>query len=430
LEVFLVALPQTLHFDNLLSAAKGYMTPDVVRKASVMTGESETATRQAMYGGVASVFAGLANMAGTSDGASTVANLSREPDFGGVLNNVSSSFGGGNETSSLMRSGQGLIGKIFGDRGSSVADALARSSGVSSSSSGKIMSMVAPLAMGVLGKHAAARGLSSAALANSLMEQQHEFTAAAPAGLSRLFSSERAPTPVGVHVAPDTETTYDAPAARTTAREPVRAMERPSGGRQWLPLLLIALIALGLLALIRNLTGRGRQATREAVQTTQNAGQQAADTGQNALSRITLPGGRNVALAPGSANYSLARFLADQNQTAPQTFSFEHLNFDSGSAQLTADSQETVTNLSQILNAYPNARAHLTGSADSTGSPEANQKLSLDRANSIKQMLVGDGVGGERITTSGSGQQQPTASNDTEQGRAENRRVELTVTQK
>lgn len=428
-----MALPNTIRFDNLLSAAKGYLTPDVVRKASVMTGESETATRQAMHGGVASVFSGLANMASTSEGVSTVSNLTREPSYGNVLNNFSSAFGGGVETNSMMRSGQGLLGKIFGDRGGGVTDALARASGVSSSSSGKIMSMVAPMAIGVLGKHAAARGLSHTGLANSLMEQRQEFAAAAPAGISNLFSRESAPSPVGIHVAPDTDiytddpatrARYEAPGARATYREP----EAPSG-RRWLPLLIIGLLALGLLALLRNV-GRGRQVSRQAVDTTQTATREAVDTTQNALSRITLPGGRSLALAPNSANYNLARFLADGNQTAPQTFNFEHLNFEPGSAQLTADSRDTVTNLSQILNAYPNTRVQLTGNADNTGTPEVNQKLSLDRANAVKQMLVGGGVAGDRIATSGSGQEHPTASNDTEQGRAENRRVELTVTQK
>ena len=91
-EGIVVALPQTTHFDNLLSAAKTYLTPDVVHNASVVSGESETATRQAMHSGVASVFAGLTNMASTSGGASTLGNLTREPAYGKVLNNVSASF--------------------------------------------------------------------------------------------------------------------------------------------------------------------------------------------------------------------------------------------------------------------------------------------------------------------------------------------------
>jgi K(+)-stimulated pyrophosphate-energized sodium pump len=129
-------------------------------------------------------------------------------------------------------------------------------------------------------------------------------------------------------------------------------------------------------------------------------------------------------------NYNLARFLGDPNLTAPQTFVFDHLNFETASTQLTADSQGTVTNLAAILNAYPNAQVRLTGHTDNTGSPDTNQKLSQDRADAVKQSLVSSGIAADRITTGGYGQDRPIASNDTEEGRAKNRRLELTVTQK
>jgi OmpA-OmpF porin, OOP family len=408
---FVVALPQTVRFDSLLSAAKAYLTPDVVRNASVMTGEPEAATRQAMQGGVASVFAGLTNMVSTSEGASTLGNLVRKPDFGKLLNNISSSFSGGSETSSLMDSGHNLLGKIFGDHTSGVTDLLASFSGISSSSSGKLMAMLAPLALGVLGKHAAARGLNATGLANSLIGQKDEFAAAAPAGLSTLLS-EHAPRPVGIHVAPDTDVyKYEPPVAAE------RIPERPSGMRWW-PLLLVAL-ALLLFWFFRSIGSRAREASRQIT-----------TTAQNALSSIHLPGGASILVPAGSINYNLARFLADGSQTAPQTFVFDRLNFVSDSTQLTADSESTVTNLAQILNAYPTAQVELSGHTDNTGTPDANQRLSLDRANAVKQMLVDRGIAADRIATNGYGQDRPIASNDTEEGRARNRRLELTVTQK
>lgn len=411
-----MALPQTIRFDNLLSAAKAYLTPDLVRNASVMTGESESATRQAMQGGFASVFTGLTHMASTAEGASTLGNLTQEPFFGKLLNNVSSSFSGGTETGSVMNFGQNLLGKIFGDRISGVSDAVARSSGISSSSSGKVLAMVAPLAIGVLGKHAAARGLNTTGLANSLIEQRDEFAAAAPAGLSKVLG-DRAPAPVGIHVAPDTDVYRNQdryPAPVSVARTP-----ETTTGIRWWPLLLIPLVLVGLLWLLRNIGGRAREAGRQVVTTTEGA-----------LSRVPLPGGTNISVPTGSLNYNLARFLADGNQSAPQTFVFDHLNFETASTQLTPDSQGTVTSLSQILKAYPNAQVQLSGHTDNTGAPDANQRLSLDRANAIKAMLVSSGVAGDRITTAGYGQDRPIAPNDTEEGRAKNRRTELTVTQK
>jgi K(+)-stimulated pyrophosphate-energized sodium pump len=183
--------------------------------------------------------------------------------------------------------------------------------------------------------------------------------------------------------------------------------------------LVIALALLGLFWLFRNMGGRTREVGRQAVTTTENA-----------LSNIHLPGGASISVPRGSLNDNLARFLADGNQAAPRTFVFDHLNFDPASTQLTPDSQATVASLSQILRAYPNAHVQLSGHTDNTGAPDANQRLSLDRANTIKGMLVSSGVAADRIATNGYGQDRPVGSNDTEEGRARNRRTELTVTQK
>ena len=187
---------------------------------------------------------------------------------------------------------------------------------------------------------------------------------------------------------------------------------------RWWPLLLIGL-ALLLFWFFRNIGSRAREAGRQVVTTTQNA-----------LWTIHLPGGASILVPTGSFNYNLARFLADGSQAAPQTFVFDRLNFETNSTQLTADSQSTVTNLSQILIAYPTAQLQLSGHTDNTGAPDANQNLSLARANAVKQMLVDRGIAADRIATIGYGQDRPIASNDTEEGRAKNRRLELTVTQK
>jgi outer membrane protein OmpA-like peptidoglycan-associated protein len=161
---------------------------------------------------------------------------------------------------------------------------------------------------------------------------------------------------------------------------------------------------------------------RAAIDTATNAA-------RNALSTITLPGGGTISVPTGSLNYNLAQYL-DSTQPVPKTFVFDHLNFDTGSTQLTADSTSTVNNLAQVLKAYPNEQIQLSGHTDNTGAADANQALSLDRANAIKAMLVGQGVAAERISAQGFGQDRPIASNDSEEGRARNRRTELTVTGK
>jgi OmpA-OmpF porin, OOP family len=130
-------------------------------------------------------------------------------------------------------------------------------------------------------------------------------------------------------------------------------------------------------------------------------------------------------------NYKLANFLGDRSANdLPKTFVFDHLSFESGSARLTSDSNKTVNDLAQVLKAYPTAQVQITGHTDNTGNPQANQSLSLARANAVRNMLLNGGIAANRISTEGFGQDRPIAPNGDEQGRAQNRRTELTVTQK
>ncbi|WP_299348721.1 OmpA family protein [uncultured Shimia sp.] len=79
------------------------------------------------------------------------------------------------------------------------------------------------------------------------------------------------------------------------------------------------------------------------------------------------------------------------------------------------------------LKKYPNSVVQVIGHTDSSGSAEHNQTLSEDRANAVADKLMDAGVAFERIETVGRGEDQPVASNLTEEGKAQNRRVEIVI---
>jgi OmpA-OmpF porin, OOP family len=409
-----MAVSQFLRPGGLLDTMKGFLTPDIVRTASSVIGESESSTQQTLTGAVPSVLYGLTNLASSPSGASNLANLIRDGRYNSVADNVRSLFSGGAATSSMFSAGPQLLGTIFAGRAAAVADALGKFGGASSESATKLLSLVAPLALSVLGKRASAQNLNASGLADSLLSEKSEIASAVPPGVSQIVSgagptivppraeTERGPEPIHLERV-QTETP-----AGTEERRPTR----------WLPILLAALAALALLMFLR-----GRTARNAVDNVTTSAG--------NAVSRVTLPGGASISVPPGSINYNLARFLGDGSTAdAPKTFVFDHLNFVTGSTQLTPESTTTVNDLAIILKAYPNAQIQLAGHTDNTGSPQANQSLSSDRANAVKGLLVNQGVNADRITTAGYGQDRPVASNDSEEGRARNRRLELTVTRK
>ncbi|HKD44207.1 MAG TPA: OmpA family protein [Candidatus Angelobacter sp.] len=415
-----MAVSQYLRPGSLLDAVKSQFTPDIIRSASSLVGESEPSTRQTLNGAVPSILTGLTGMASSREGASGLAGLIRDGGYGAAVDNARSLFGGGSVTNNMMGTGQQLLGKIFGNKLTGVNNLVAKYGAVSSSSASKLLSLAAPLTLGVLGKRAAAQGLDASGLANSLLSEKADIAAAAPAGLTQLLGG--GPTLVS--------RTTDADvirAAEPVHLERVRASDVPGEPvprrpMRWLPLALAALAALAILLFVRGRTARS---------SVDNIPSPPAPAVPNPPAHVDLPGGNAVNVPKGTINYNLASFLADKSATdLPKNFVFDHLNFVSGSTRLTSESVATVNDMAMILRSYPNARVQLVGHTDSTGSAAANQSLSLARANTVKGLLVGQGVAANRISTTGYGQTRPVASNDNEAGRAQNRRLELNVTSK
>ena len=88
----------------------------------------------------------------------------------------------------------------------------------------------------------------------------------------------------------------------------------------------------------------------------------------------------------------------------------------------------TLNELASKLKAEaPDATLSITGHTDSVGKDDLNMRLSQDRANSVSQYLASQGVVSSRINSVGMGKSQPIADNNTENGRAQNRRVEIVI---
>ncbi|BCB72079.1 cell envelope biogenesis protein OmpA [Vreelandella aquamarina] len=109
------------------------------------------------------------------------------------------------------------------------------------------------------------------------------------------------------------------------------------------------------------------------------------------------------------------------NMPSSVTFGFD-------SAELTADARSALNEVANVLTQYTDTRVNIAGHTDSTGDASYNQRLSERRAQSVGNYLSQNGVSSMRLNTMGYGANQPVASNATEQGRAQNRRVEITLT--
>ena len=113
-----------------------------------------------------------------------------------------------------------------------------------------------------------------------------------------------------------------------------------------------------------------------------------------------------------------------------QTVVLRAVNFEFNSDRLTAPAQETLNEVAKALIGQPSLNVQIDGYTDSKGSDAYNLALSRKRAAAVRTYLVTNGVSGTNLVSKGFGEAAPIAGNDTEEGRAENRRVEFVVLNK
>jgi outer membrane protein OmpA-like peptidoglycan-associated protein len=102
------------------------------------------------------------------------------------------------------------------------------------------------------------------------------------------------------------------------------------------------------------------------------------------------------------------------------------INFDTGKSTIKSESAQAIGEIAKLLTADPSLKVFVVGHTDTVGGVDSNIKLSQDRAEAVLQALVRDhGIAPARLRASGCGPFAPVASNETEEGRAKNRRVEL-----
>ncbi len=199
-------------------------------------------------------------------------------------------------------------------------------------------------------------------------------------------------------------------ASGTGAATPLAA----AGGKSWLwP----ALLGLGLLALLLwGLSQCSREETRPMTDAAPvPSGPVLPITDEQAATGMMLP--------------ALQAYLASP-EAAPRTFTFDRLNFDTGSSAIRNEDQQTLSQVAQVLQAHPNARVRITGYADARGDDGTNAQLGQQRAQAVVAALAAAGVQAGRLEAATGGELNPRDSNANPQGQFENRRTELVVTSK
>jgi outer membrane protein OmpA-like peptidoglycan-associated protein len=124
---------------------------------------------------------------------------------------------------------------------------------------------------------------------------------------------------------------------------------------------------------------------------------------------------------------ALSTVADTQNTARGVVVNLSDILFDTNKATLKPETKLTLAKLTGVLSVFPKLNLRVEGYTDSTGTDEINNKLSRERALSVVEFLQAEGIAGSRVTSEGYGSKYPVASNDTKEGKAKNRRVEIVL---
>ncbi len=418
---------------SLLESLTSLASQQLVPAAAARLGESEQSVTRGLTASFASVLGGLVSRVGEPGSMRKIFDLVSSPNNdtrlletpGGLkADTISSLMEAGGTASAIGQLGSRLTTLLFNGQTADAAEAVSRHSGLRFESAAKLLSLAAPLVLSVLGRRVREGKLDLAGFANLLVSQRDDILRAAPAGITSLFA--RVPA----------ERTYEPrPEVRSV---PVEASPVRESRMRWL---LPALGALAALFVVWSATRRPAADTA-AMRVDTAASRIAEAAGDVARSAPTanlgnfvshrLPNGVELNVPERGIEQRLIAFIEDPNRPVSDTvwFNFDRLLFATNSATLEPQSQEQLRNIAEILKAYPKVNVKVGGYTDNTGDPAANQTLSQQRAEHIRDALTDSGIPGSRIEAEGYGERNPVADNLTEEGRALNRRFALRVTKK
>lgn len=435
---------------NLLEMLSSQMGGSQYSQIGKFLGADEGIVKSAMGAALPSILGSVINNGGSSTGAAGLMNMLNKGNFdGSMLDNLGGLFGGGNATSSLMNSGSSILSSLMGNKLGSVVDMIASMTGMKKSNSSSLMSMAAPLVMSMLGRYVKNKALDATGLSSFLGTQKKHVASALPAGMGSILGFDAGN--IGSTVTN----------AANTGRAAVAETANAGGGilSKILPLALIALLAGGAYWFFtgKSATGALSDATSGITEGATNLADKAGDLAGDAAGAVkdgaaaTVDAAGNmvdkagemagdamdattkaarealgsIKFAAGSAGEKFSAFLAG-GAAGDESFRFNDLNFAVGKADISGSTTE-VDNLASVLKAYPNVKIQVAGYTDNTGDATKNKTLSEARAASVKTRLVAQGINADRISVMGYGAANPTASNDTKEGRAQNRRIEISV---
>jgi outer membrane protein OmpA-like peptidoglycan-associated protein len=405
---------------TLVDSLQGLVTPQLLATASSRLDEPESAVSKGLAAAIPLILGGLIQKKDDPTLMSQVMGLLRNraasPD---ALANPASVVPAPGElpTSGISELGSKLQALLFDTRTGPANSALAEYAGIKSTSASSLTTLAGAMVSGFLGDRVRRDGLNASGLVGLLAGQRDSILRALPSSLSGI---------AGLGALRDFGTRITGTARRD---------REESWAWVW-PLAAALLIGLVLWSMWerRNV----EEAAHTAAVRVGDAAGAAVDQGRLAIAKLgsfvprKLPSNVELNVPEHGVEAAVIAYLDDPSRPVDPTtwFNFDRLLFETGSARLMPQSEEQLRNVAEIMKAYPSMKAKIGGYTDNVGDPSANLVLSQARATNVRGAIIALGIAPERLTAEGYGEQFPVASNATDDGRQQNRRIALHVTER
>ena len=411
---------------NLLDFVTGQIGPIITTKAADFLGEKEATTQKAFDVLLPSVLGGMVDQATTLSGADNLLGYINQGGYDeNLFNSLNNLLSNGSEIQGLLKKGSQFVHILFGSKVGSIAQWVATQTGIKTASATSLLHLAAPILLGAVSKNLDSSRTASSVV-NLLGSQILFLKNAIPAallpilGLNQLKLDSLTPNPTQKSVS-------DIPKSLVSSdKKPLFKRLLP-----WIVLLIGCLYGLYSLRMARTPLPDVPTTSPIALDSSKTKlPPLPATTTTASTEKILKLNDSELKVTTGSFLDLLYTTLTDVNADLSKSIIFDNVNFEKYKTDLTDSSKTQLDDVAKILMAFPNVEIKINGYTDSRGDASENKELSRGRAAAVKLYLTSKGIVRERFTSEGFGQADPIADNDTEGGRAKNRRIEAVVTKK
>lgn len=397
-------------------ALKALVNPELIAKASSILDEKQANVSKAVSYIIPSILGVMLKKGNTPQ----IRETFEEAGNLNILAEVKSLWDN-DLTHDQQRIGDNFLQNLLGDKAADFTAPVSENSGISKVATNKLVSMIAPIAVGFFGNKLTKENYSLHSILNQIDKEKNHFEGFIPSGIISAFGLS------------------------SVLKSNANTSTQKKSNNNWILWVAAILVILLLFLWWRSCRDRtdseGIYVEEIAVTDTISQGMPIVPADrtdsirmQREKAELTLPGGTKLQAYKGGVEDEMIKFLnsdkyknANDDELKKHWFEFDNIAFAFGSpTELSAESESQLNNIVSVLKAYPNTKIKIGGFADKKGTEEANMEISKERAKTIESILDKKGVGSQIVKTEGYGDEYAKHSaNASDAQRAEDRDIAL-----